>query len=39
MLTDGRLRILIRANGQQTKEEVALAEDASMLHWSAQGGQ
>ena len=39
MLTDGRLRILIKANGQKTKDEVTLAEDASMLHWNAQGGQ
>jgi DNA-binding Lrp family transcriptional regulator len=39
MLTDGRLRVLIKANGQQTKDEVALSEETSMLHWQSQDGQ
>lgn len=39
MLTDGRLMVLIKANGQQTKDEVALSEEATMLHWPSQQGQ
>lgn len=33
ILTDGRLRILIKANGQKTANEVLLSDEASMLHW------
>lgn len=33
LLTDGRLRIQIKANGQKTADEVLLSEEASMLHW------
>ena len=33
ILTDGRLRILIKANGQKTANEVLLSDEPSMLHW------
>jgi DNA-binding Lrp family transcriptional regulator len=33
ILTDGRLRILIKANGQRTSNEVLLSDEPSMLHW------
>lgn len=33
VLTDGRLRILIKANGQKTANEMLLSEEPSMLHW------
>jgi DNA-binding Lrp family transcriptional regulator len=33
ILTDGRLRILIKANGQKTANEVLLSDETSMLHW------
>jgi len=33
VLTDGRLRILIKANGQRTANEVLLSDEPSMLHW------
>lgn len=33
ILTDGRLRIQIRANGQKTAGEVLLSDEPSMLHW------
>lgn len=33
ILTDGRLRIQIRANGQKTGGEVLLSDEPSMLHW------
>jgi DNA-binding Lrp family transcriptional regulator len=33
ILTDGRLRILIKANGQKTTNEVLLSDEPSMLHW------
>lgn len=33
VLTDGRLRILIKANGQKTANEVLLSDEPSMLHW------
>ncbi len=35
VLTDGRLRILIRANGQKTANEMLLSDEPSMLHWPA----
>jgi predicted transcriptional regulator len=35
MLEDGRLRVRIRANGQQTADEVQLSEEPTMLHWPA----
>jgi len=33
MLQDGRLRVVIRANGEQSSDEVALLEEPTMLHW------
>jgi DNA-binding Lrp family transcriptional regulator len=33
ILTDGRLRIMIKANGQKTANEVLLSDEPSMLHW------
>jgi DNA-binding Lrp family transcriptional regulator len=33
VLTDGRLRILIKANGQKTANELRLSDEPSMLHW------
>lgn len=33
MLQDGRLRVVIKANGEQNSDEVTLLEEPSMLHW------
>lgn len=33
VLTDGRLQVKIRANGQDASDSVNLGEEASMLHW------
>ena len=33
LLTDGRLQVRIRANGQDSSDSVNLSEEASMLHW------
>lgn len=35
VLTDGRLMVKIRANGQDSCDSVNLGEEASMLHWSS----
>ncbi len=37
VLTDGRLRIQIKANGQKTANEVMLSDEPSMLHWPIDG--
>ena len=34
MLQDGRLRVLIKANGSSSTDEVTLSEEATMLHWT-----
>jgi len=34
VLQDGRLRVNIRANGEASSEEMDLAEEPTMLHWS-----
>ena len=36
MLQDGRLRVLIKANGSSNSDEMMLSEEASMLHWMTQ---
>jgi predicted transcriptional regulator len=33
VLTDGRLQVKIRANGEDSADSVDLSEEASMLHW------
>lgn len=33
VLQDGRLRVVIRANGEQTSDEVALLEEPTVLYW------
>jgi DNA-binding Lrp family transcriptional regulator len=35
MLQDGRLRVLIKANGSSSTDEVALSEETTMLHWTS----
>jgi len=34
VLTDGRLLVKIRANGEDSSDSVDLNEEASMLQWS-----
>jgi len=34
VLQDGRLRVNIKANGEASSEEMDLAEEPTMLHWS-----
>ncbi len=34
-LTDGRLRVIISANGEEHADEMALMDEPSMLHWPA----
>lgn len=38
MLQDGRLRVVIKANGKKDSDEVALIEEPTMLHWSRMDG-
>ncbi|MEW5747991.1 MAG: helix-turn-helix domain-containing protein [Candidatus Thermoplasmatota archaeon] len=33
VLTDGRLQVKIRANGQDSSGSVSLTDEATMLHW------
>jgi hypothetical protein len=33
MLHDGRLRVLIKANGTSNSDELTLSEEPTMLHW------
>jgi predicted ArsR family transcriptional regulator len=33
VLQDGRLRVLIDVDGEETTDEMLLAEEISMLHW------
>lgn len=33
VLTDGRLQVKIRANGQDSSDSMNLSDEASMLHW------
>lgn len=35
VLQDGRLRVLIRTNGEQTSDEVALLEEPTVLYWQS----
>jgi DNA-binding Lrp family transcriptional regulator len=35
LLQDGRLRVVIRANGGNKADELSLDETPSMLHWSS----
>ena len=35
MLQDGRLKVLIRANGSSNSDEVMLSEEPTMLHWTS----
>ncbi len=35
MLQDGRLRVLIKAKGESTADELLLSEEPTMLHWSS----
>lgn len=34
MLQDGRLRVLIKANGSSNSDEVMLSDEPTMLHWA-----
>jgi DNA-binding Lrp family transcriptional regulator len=34
MLHDGRLRVLIKANGTSNSDELTLSEEPTMLHWA-----
>jgi DNA-binding Lrp family transcriptional regulator len=34
ILQDGRLRVVIKANGEKKSDEVELKEDTTMLYWS-----
>ena len=36
MLTDGRLRVVIRTADEKDSEEMPLSEEASLLHWAAE---
>ena len=38
VLTDGRLRVLIHANGQKKADEVSLSDETTMLHWPSEHG-
>ena len=33
LLQDGRLKVVIKANGEKSTDEVVLTEETSMLHW------
>jgi len=33
LLQDGRLKVVIKANGEKSADEVVLTEETSMLHW------
>lgn len=35
MLQDGRLRVVVKTNGENRQDEVDLTEEASMLHWAS----
>ncbi len=35
VLTDGRLQVKIRANGQDSSDSVDLNDEPSMLHWAS----
>lgn len=35
LLQDGRLRVIIKANGEDRSDEMALSEAPSMLHWAS----
>ncbi len=34
MLQDGRLRVLIKANGSSNADEMTLSDEPTMLHWA-----
>jgi DNA-binding Lrp family transcriptional regulator len=34
LLQDGRLRVLIKANGESAADELVLSEEPTVLHWS-----
>lgn len=36
VLQDGRLKVVIKANGENKSDEVNLSEETTMLHWSRQ---
>lgn len=36
MLQDGRLKVEIKANGEQASDEVTLMDEPTMLHWDAE---
>lgn len=38
LLMDGRLRVIISANGEEKSEEIPLAEETTMLHWPVDKG-
>ena len=35
LLQDGRLRVVIKANGEDKADEMFLSDEPSMLHWSS----
>lgn len=35
VLTDGRLAVKIRANGEDSSDSIDLSEEVSMLHWTS----
>lgn len=35
VLQDGRLRVIVKANGAASRDEMDLNEEATMLHWSS----
>lgn len=35
ILTDGRLKVVIKAGGEKDSEEMPLSEESSLLHWAA----
>jgi len=35
VLQDGRLRVVVKANGAASRDEMDLNEEATMLHWSS----
>lgn len=35
VLQDGRLRVLIDVDGEETSDEMLLTEEATMLHWQS----
>jgi len=34
LLQDGRLRVVIRANGESSSDEMPLSDEPTMLHWT-----